>query len=112
MSALTKAKEQLAAVRKSALAQRAKREAAAKADIFVAAAAGAVVGHLEKSGKRIPRLIEAVPIPAKGQWALALAYGSDKATGEMRTRLRQGAIALAVLAGYESGKEGKIVAGK
>jgi hypothetical protein len=112
MSALAKAKEQLAAVRKSAIAQRAKSEAKQKADIFVGAAAGAVIGHLERGGKRIPRIIDAVPIPGKGQWAIALAYGSDRASGEIKTRMRQAAIALAVLAGYESGKEGKVVAGK
>ena len=111
MSALDKAREKLDAARKSATAQRAKQEVTRRMDVAAAGAFGAVIGAAERAGKRLPRLVQAVPLPAKAQWALLTAYVADTQSGETRVWMHRAAVSLAAIGGYESGVAGAIVQG-
>jgi hypothetical protein len=101
-------------VRKSAAAARAKTEIMRRRHTVMVGAMGLAIGYAEKKGKRLPRLIEAVPIPSKAQWALVAAYASDHSSGDVKEYLRAAADGLAAISGYEQGKAGfsELVSGR
>jgi hypothetical protein len=111
---LAKAKELIAAARKSAAGRIAKREAAAQMRPVYCYAIGAGLGAMDARGIALPNPLGAV-VPSlatyanpKAQMAALAAFAADKSSGKVKEVLGDVAASLASIGGYEMGRGLKV----
>ena len=96
-------KNKLAVMRHGA---KVKAELMTNAHRFGGPAVGFALGYAEIKGKTVPRIVDAIPIPALGQAAIVTAFIASAMGGKSKLYLNVAADSMATIAGYQQGRAG------